>query len=112
MFKALYSDSITLHLINQDNVADVYALFQGYPDSDELLVEIAENYLPRYVDGKRTNYGFYTTLNDELASLSLLIVGRHGKDQRGLIRLGTCGEGEWPRAANRTCFIWPSSYWS
>ncbi|GAB3504817.1 GNAT family N-acetyltransferase [Spirosoma knui] len=74
MFKVLYADSISLHLINQDNLADVHALFQGYPDSDELLVEIAENYLPRYVDGKRTNYGFYTTLNDELAGLSLLSI--------------------------------------
>lgn len=40
MFKALQSDSITLYLINEDNLAEVYARFQGYPDSAEMMEEI------------------------------------------------------------------------
>ena len=72
MFTALSADSITLHLINDDNVAEVYSLFRGYPDSDVMLQEITDSYLPEYEDGQRTKYGFYATLNDELAGLSLL----------------------------------------
>ncbi|RIV24083.1 N-acetyltransferase [Fibrisoma montanum] len=72
MFTALYADSITLHLINDDNVAQVYDLFRGYPDSDIMLMEITESYLPDYEDGQRIKYGFYAMLNDELAGLSLL----------------------------------------
>jgi ribosomal-protein-serine acetyltransferase len=72
MFKALQAGPITLYLINEDNQDEVYALFQGYPDSKELLEEIAENYLPEYEKGQRTRYGFYTRLGKELAGLSLL----------------------------------------
>lgn len=74
MIKALYSDSITLHLVNEDNLADVYTLFQGFPDSGEMLRELFQHYLPRYDNGKRTNYGFYTLLGDELAGITLLTV--------------------------------------
>ena len=74
MFKALQSDSITLHLINEDNLAEVYALFQGYPDSTEMMEEIIRNYLPKYEKGQRTNFGFYSLLGDELAGASLLTV--------------------------------------
>ena len=74
MIKALYSDSITLHLIEQDNLADVCALFQGYPDSRDMLQELLRNYLPHYENGKRTNYGFYALLGDELAGMTLLNV--------------------------------------
>jgi ribosomal-protein-serine acetyltransferase len=74
MFNALYADSITLHLINDDNLADVCALFQGYPDSREMLQELLQNYLPQYEKGQRTNYGFYVMLNDELAGMTLLSV--------------------------------------
>ena len=72
MFKALQAGSITLYLINEDNLDEVYALFQGYADSKELLEEIAENYLPQYENGQRTNYGFYARLGSQLAGLSLL----------------------------------------
>jgi ribosomal-protein-serine acetyltransferase len=72
MFKALQGDSITLHLINEDNLSQVYNMFQNYPDSDELIDEIAKHYQPEYEDGKRTTYGFYSMLDNELAGLSLL----------------------------------------
>ncbi|MBC6606151.1 GNAT family N-acetyltransferase [Hymenobacter sp. BT188] len=74
MFKALQSDSITLHLINEDNLADIYSLFQGFPDSKPMLEELFRNYLPRYEQGKRTNFGFYSFLGDELAGMTLLTV--------------------------------------
>lgn len=74
MFKALYSDSITLHLIEEENLAEVRAMFQGFPDSDEMLEELDESYLPKYEDEKRTRYGFYSMLENDLAGLSLLDV--------------------------------------
>lgn len=72
MFKALYADSITLHLINEDNLAEVYNMFKGFADSDEMLREITESYLPEFENGQRTKYGFYCVLDNELAGLSLL----------------------------------------
>lgn len=73
MFKALYSDSITLYLINEENTAEVCSMFEGFPDSDYMLSEINESYLPEFDEkGRRTKYGFYSLLNDELAGLSLL----------------------------------------
>jgi ribosomal-protein-serine acetyltransferase len=73
-FTALQSDSITLHLINEDNLTDIFALFQGFPDSKEMLDELFQNYLPRYENGRRTNFGFYSLLDGELAGMSLLTV--------------------------------------
>lgn len=83
MIKTLYSDSITLHLIDDDNTADVCLLFQGYPDSRDMLQELLQNYLPQYENGKRTNYGFYVLLGDTLAGMTLLNIdswpdGRNG----------------------------------
>ncbi|WP_210520590.1 GNAT family N-acetyltransferase [Hymenobacter terricola] len=74
MFTALHSDSITLHLINEDNLAEVFALFQGFPDSREMLEELFRNYLPRYENGRRTNFGFYSILGSELAGMTALTV--------------------------------------
>jgi ribosomal-protein-serine acetyltransferase len=75
MFKALQSDSITLHLINEDNLDEVRARFQGFPDSEEMLAELFHNYLPRYDEqGRRTCYGFYTLLGNEIVGGSLLEV--------------------------------------
>lgn len=72
MFKALYSDSITLHLIEEDNLAEVRSLFRGFPDSEETLAEIEKSYVPQFRKGRRTKYGFYAMLGEELAGLSLL----------------------------------------
>ncbi len=74
MFSALYSDSITLHLINEDNLADICALFQGYPDSQPMLAELLRNYLPSYEQGRRTNFGFYSLLDGKLAGMTALTV--------------------------------------
>ncbi|OUJ75082.1 GNAT family N-acetyltransferase [Hymenobacter crusticola] len=74
MFNALQSDSITLYLINDDNLAEVYELFQGFPDSKSMLEELFRNYLPRYERSQRTNFGFYSMLGDELAGMTLLTV--------------------------------------
>ncbi len=74
MFTALYSDSITLHLINEDNLSEVYERFQGFPDSKPMVNEMFQNYLPNYEKGRRMNYGFYTTLGDQLAGMSVFTV--------------------------------------
>ncbi|WP_400193297.1 GNAT family N-acetyltransferase [Hymenobacter sp. B81] len=74
MFKALQSDSLTLHLIEEENLAQIYALFQGFPDSQEMLEELFRSYLPRYERGRRSNFGFYSLLDGELAGLTLLTV--------------------------------------
>ena len=74
MLKALYSDSITLHLIDEDNLADVCFLFQGYPDSRAMLEELLRHYLPQYESSRRINYGFYVTLDEKLAGMTLLNV--------------------------------------
>ena len=74
MFRALRSDSITLHLITEDNFDEVCSLFQGFPDSFELLEEIRENYVPRLEEGRRMRYSFYATLEDEFAGVTLLEV--------------------------------------
>lgn len=101
MLKALYSDSITLYLINKDNLADVHTMFQGFPDSGEMLQEIAENYLPEFEKGKRTNYGFYAMLENQLAGLSLLGIDSF-KERKGYTGADTLlhmrGKGVAPRS--------------
>lgn len=80
MFKALSSDSITLHLIDEDNLADVCSMFQGFPDSGYMLKELEESYLPEFEEGSRVKYGFYSTLEGKLAGLSLLgVSSREGR---------------------------------
>jgi RimJ/RimL family protein N-acetyltransferase len=75
MFRALYSDGITLHLINEDNLTDIVTRFQGYPDSHAMLDELFRSYLPQYDRaGRRSNFGFYSLLEGELAGLTLLTV--------------------------------------
>ncbi|OON67709.1 GNAT family N-acetyltransferase [Hymenobacter sp. CRA2] len=74
MFRALTSDFITLHLINEDNLPEIFTLFQGFPDSAPMLKELMRNYLPRYERGQRTNFGFYSLLDGQLAGMTLLSV--------------------------------------
>ena len=83
MIKALYSDSITLYLIEEDNLADVYGLFQGYPDSRDIIQELLRHYLPQYENGRRTNYGFYVLLENELAGMTLLQVDSRPDEWNG-----------------------------
>lgn len=72
MFKAIYSDSITLYLITEENLAEVRKLFEGFPDSDYMLAEFDRSYLPKFEDGKSIRYGFYVLLENKLAGLTLL----------------------------------------
>lgn len=74
MLTTLHADGISLHLINEDNLTDIFTLFQGFPDSREMLDELFRNYLPRYENGRRTNFGFYSLLGTELAGMTLLTV--------------------------------------
>ena len=82
MFKALHADSITLHLINEENLADVRSMFRGFPDSDYMLKELDHSYVPEFEEGQTKKYGFYSMLDNELAGLSLLGVSSW-KDRRG-----------------------------
>ena len=101
MFKALRADSITLHLINEENLAEVRARFQSLPDSDYLLRELDKSYVPRYTENIRTKYGFYAMLDNELAGLSLLGISSW-KDRRGYTGADTLphmrGKGVAPRS--------------
>jgi RimJ/RimL family protein N-acetyltransferase len=81
-FKALHSDSLTLHLINAENLTAVCNLFGGVPNSAELLAQLTGSYAPRFSDGVRTKYGFYITLNEELAGVTLLGISSW-RDSRG-----------------------------
>lgn len=101
MFKAIYSDSITLHLITEENLDEVCRMFYGFPDSADMLEELNESYLPEYEDGKRMRYGFYAMLENDLAGLSLLdvddwqtLTGSTGAD----ILLHMRGKGVAPRS--------------
>lgn len=109
MFKALYSDSITLHLIEADNLAEVCLLFQGYPDSRDMMAELLRHYLPQYENGRRINYGFYVTLDNKLAGMTLLNVdtkpdewnGSTGADMFAHMR----GQGITPRSKPHLFYV-------
>ncbi len=101
MFKAIYSDSITLHLITEENLGEVRSMFEGFPDSDHMLEEFDESYLPKIEDGKVTRYGFYAVLENDLAGLTLLdiddwetLTGSTGAD----VLLNMRGKGVAPRS--------------
>ncbi len=101
MFKTIYSDSITLHLITEENIGGVRSMFEGFPDSDYMLAEFDESYLPKIEDGKVTRYSFYALLEKDLAGLTLLDVddwktlsGSTGAD----VLLNMRGKGVAPRS--------------
>jgi len=65
--------SLELHLITNDNATELRKRLARYPDADYMLNELQESYLPTQDNKGRTNkYGFYTTLNGDLAGMSLL----------------------------------------
>jgi ribosomal-protein-serine acetyltransferase len=101
MFKALHPDSITLYLINEENLADVRSMFHGFPDSDYMLKELEKSYTPEFEGGVRKKYGFYSMLENQLAGLSLLGVSSW-KDRRGYTGADTLlhmrGKGVAPRS--------------
>ncbi|HWT02872.1 MAG TPA: GNAT family protein [Pyrinomonadaceae bacterium] len=86
MFKALRSGPIILYLIEETNLPEVRSMLQGFSDSGYMLGELDESYVPQFDEaGRRTKYGFYSTLDDELAGLSLLGVSswKHGRGYTG-----------------------------
>ena len=99
--KGLYSDSITLFLINENNVDEVRSMFRGFDDSEEMIRELDDNYLPEYEKGERVKYGFYTLLDNELAGMSLLGIDSF-KEQKGYTGADTFlhmrGKGVAPRS--------------
>ncbi len=73
--KSLRAGEIELHRISLENLAKVRAMFENEPDSEELLEELDESYLPKFDDENRlTMYGFYILKAGKLAGLSLLEV--------------------------------------
>ncbi len=73
-FAALHSDSLTLHLITEDNLVGVVERFQGFPDSQQMLAELLRNYQPEYEQGRQVTFGFYVLQGAELAGLTALRV--------------------------------------
>jgi len=101
MIKGLYSDSITLFLINENNVDEVRSMLRGVSDSEEMLRELNENYLPEYEKGERVKYGFYTLLENDIAGMSLLGIDSF-KEKKGYTGADTFlhmrGKGVAPRS--------------
>ena len=75
-FTALQTDSPTLHLITEDNLAGVVEQLRGFPDSPHLLAESLRDYQPAYDRGRRVCFGFSVRLGAELAGLVALRVER------------------------------------
>ena len=101
MIKGLHSDAITLFLINENNADEVRYMFRGFSDSEAMLRELDENYLPEYEKGERIKYGFYTLLENELAGMSLLGIDSF-KEKKGYTGADTFlymrGKGVAPRS--------------
>ncbi len=73
---SLTHQSITLHLITEQSVGELEERLCGRPDGDEFIEAVRAHYLPRYdAQGRRTKWGFYATLDGELAGCSLLGIG-------------------------------------
>jgi ribosomal-protein-serine acetyltransferase len=70
---AMRHGPIMLHRITEANFAEVFAMFEGFADSEYMQDELTESYQPTYdSEGRQTNYGFYVTLDGALAGLVLL----------------------------------------
>ncbi len=81
--KSLYSGQLDLHRISFENLDQVRAMLQNEPDSEELVEELDESYLPKYDSQNRlTLYGFYIFKAGKLAGLTLLEVDSW-EDARG-----------------------------
>lgn len=79
LFRALRHGRITLHLMNADNFPEARRMFTGFADSEYMLREMHQNYIPDYDrSGRRVLYGFYALLDGELAGASLLGISDWG----------------------------------
>src|SRR5688572_16389385 len=80
---ALRLGRITLHRITHANADAVRAQLQAAPNAAEVVEEFDRSYLPTVdAEGRPTLIGFWATLDDELAGLSLLGVSSW-HDRRG-----------------------------
>lgn len=67
---------ITLHLITEQSVGELEERLYERPDSEEFVGAVRAHYLPRYdAQGRRTKWGFYATIDGEVAGCSLLGIG-------------------------------------
>jgi ribosomal-protein-serine acetyltransferase len=81
--KSLHSGELSLYLITAENFAQVRAMFENEPESDELVEELEESYQPKFDSENRlTFYGFYIIKAGRLAGLTLLQVDSW-RDARG-----------------------------
>lgn len=72
-FHALRCGAITLHRITAANVDEVRVMWSGFSDSDYMLSELNESYLPQYdAEDRQILYGFYAMLDGVLAGGSIL----------------------------------------
>ncbi|MGM0554983.1 MAG: GNAT family N-acetyltransferase [Myxococcota bacterium] len=74
--RILRHGSITLRLISQGSVGELEERLRNHPDSQTFIDAVHAHYLPRYdAEGRRTKWGFYATLDGEVAGCSLLGIG-------------------------------------
>ncbi len=74
-FSALRHGDITLHLITEENLPTLIETVAQYDEAADFQYELRHHYAPGYdKEGRRTAYGFYATVNDELMGFSLLDV--------------------------------------
>lgn len=74
-FGAIAAGRIVLYRITEQNADFVRSWLHQQTEDAEILEEFEASYLPEYdPQGRQTDYGFYATLDGELAGLSLLQV--------------------------------------
>lgn len=74
-FSALHHNDLTLHLITEANLPTLIEAVAAYEEAEDFQYELRHHYAPKYdEEGRRTAYGFYATVNDELMGFSLLDV--------------------------------------
>lgn len=74
-FGAIRVGRIVLYRITSQNTDYIRSRLRQQPDIEEVLAEFENEYLPQFdAQGRQTRFGFYSTLDGELAGLSLLVV--------------------------------------
>ncbi len=74
-FRALQSDDLTLHLIEETDIERLEELIDAIDERDYFLKELHKSYRPDFDNhGRRIRYGFYSEQESEVVGLSLLVV--------------------------------------
>jgi ribosomal-protein-serine acetyltransferase len=72
-FHAIAIGQLTLHYISPASLSEVLARFQALEEYGLFAEEVLKNYVPHYdTKGVLDRYGFYITLEGELAGVTLL----------------------------------------